>query len=158
MSRVEELIEKMRELGNEPEFFGPQSRESISTLETALGVTLPPSYVEFLETYGGGGVGDSSISGIFGGQPLMTNNGCTYGDTVRWRDEYGLPDHLVVIMDQDGEEAVCLDTQRTDGGEAAVVRVDLFGGGTPKARTPRKEAASFAEFFENYLEMWAIED
>ena len=158
MGRIEDLIETIRESGEDLEFYGPQSEESIAILEDALGIKMPPSFVEFLRTYGGGGVTDSDISGIYGDKPLMPNQGCVYGDTVRWREEYGLPENLVIIRVEDEEEALCLDAGSPDSaGEYPVVRVDLFGGGVAKVGDPLKANSSFREFFEEYLEMWAEE-
>lgn len=159
MGRIEDLIEKILDSGEDLEFYGPQSDESIAALEGALGVKMPPSFVDFLKVYGGGGVTDSDISGIFDDKPLMTNQGCVYGDTMRWREEYGLPENLVVVKVEDEEEALCLDASSPDpAGEYPVVRVDLYGGGVAKVGDSIKENNSFSEFFESYLEMWAEEE
>src|SRR5262245_61485830 len=96
--RIEQLIAEIEALGEVFEWAGPQSEQSVRELERALGAELPPSYRAFLLRYGAGGkrawIG---ISGIYDNDPLSMELGTAYGDTIRARERYGLPPHLIVV-------------------------------------------------------------
>jgi len=142
------LISELEKVGEELDFYGPQSDEDIETVAKALGVTFPPSYVEFLRRFGGGGLSIEMLSGIYDNQPLLPNEGSVYGDTMRSRDECGLAKQFVVLLyEDDGETLWCLDTHSIDEtGDAPVVAIDFLSGTVSGTISP-----SFREFFEEYL-------
>lgn len=151
MGEVDELIRTIEEKGGALEFFGPQAAERIHQLEKALTVRLPPSYVTFLERFGGGGTLGSGISGIYNDQPLTLNDGTVYGDTLRTREDFALPRHLVVIYRDESDAVWCLDTSTCDeNGECPVVAYDVG-----RRRVAERIASSFAKFFEDYLRVRA---
>jgi len=149
MATLDELIEKVKHAGHTVEFYGPQNEAKINVLASALGAELPPSFREFLRTYGGGGIVGEWISGIYRGQPLLKNEGSVLGDTLRWRERSHLPTELVVVYTQDDEICWCLDTtSKSKNGENPVVSFDFS---TPHRTV--KIADSFQDFFKDYLEM-----
>lgn len=151
MDRYDELIAAVEETGETLEFFGPQKEESIAALAQLLGVSLPPSYIEFLKRFGGGGTVGSGISGIYGDMPQALNDGTAYGDTIRTRTDFALPDHLIVVYRDESDAIWCLDTGATDATkEYPVVAYDAG-----RRRVSTTIAASFADFFENYLRVRA---
>lgn len=148
--RAEQLIGEIEALGERFEWAGPQSEESTLRLEDALGVTLPPSFRVFLSRYGAGGIRAwVGISGIYDNDPLSMHLGTTYADTMRARELWGLPAHLVVI--ERGDEhfpPLCLDTT-TSGpdGEYPVV-----GFWVTSRQVSTDSYPSFADYFERSLE------
>ncbi len=70
--------------------------------ERALAVSLPEQYVEYLKTFGHGGVAGVEILGIgHDGSPIFVDR------TIFYRG-YGLPENLVVVENQD-EWLTCID-------------------------------------------------
>jgi len=144
MASAADLIQQIRDEGEELDFFGPQSETVIRDVESALSCHFPDSYRRWLKEYGGGGVVDEYISGI-DGEPLTPNEGTVYGDTVRCREEHGLPANLAVIFYQDGEVIWCLVTDQMRDGECPIVSFDVTSGKTePLAKT-------FDDFWLEYL-------
>jgi hypothetical protein len=90
MADVDDLIVQVRDRGHDLWLAGPQPAEAIASLERALAVALPPSYRDFLARFGGAAIYDSTVSGIIDGQPLQKATGWLYGDTLRFREEWGV--------------------------------------------------------------------
>jgi hypothetical protein len=152
MDEIEDLIAQLREKGEQVSTVGPQSEKTIADLEHALGVTLPPSYRQFLAHFGGFKLLGSSVSGILDGQPLAKGTGSLYGDTQLFRRELGGPEHLLVIQ-PDQEAPYCLDTRKPDrNGEMPVVCYEL------DTKHVDRMAASFGEWFAEYLELQLDDD
>lgn len=76
--------------------------EARKTAECTLGVSLPNQYVEYLETFGHGGVAGVEILGIGHDGSLIFVE-----QTMLYR-KYGLPKNLVAIENQD-EWLMCAD-------------------------------------------------
>jgi len=141
-----ELVEKVEDI----EWFERASEENIQKLEEGLNTTLPKSYKEFLKTYGAGGVVDEDISGIVENNPLSLEGGSCYGDTLRVREDFNLPNHLIAIYYHDDEVCWCLDTKAFKEDECPVVSYDLFN-----EKLSNKIADDFRGFFKEYLELRA---
>jgi hypothetical protein len=116
-------------------------REWIEKAEAALGLKLPPSFVDFLKRHGGATIGGEVVNGLLGlefeeavGPDIVYN---TLFDRQR-----GLGHDLIVLVDNDGDEMFYLDTGTVDvDGENPVVRVLIEA---PHDR--EKYASTFAEF------------
>lgn len=79
------------------------SNAQIDEAQGILSLTLPSQYVEFLQTYGHGGIGGIEIIGVGkDGRYLFVD------ETMKYR-EYGLSENFVVIENCD-EWVYCLDT------------------------------------------------
>lgn len=149
MNEIDSLIATLREAGEDVWIAGPQSEVAIVELEHAIGVTLPPSYRQFLGRFGGFGIVDSFISGIVDGKPLGTGTGWVFTDTARFRDENGMPSHLLVIQ-ADEDAPYCLDTSaRRPDGECPVDCYELH------SRHVGRVGASFGEWFLQWLRLRA---
>src|SRR5688572_2537013 len=110
MATIPELLAQVEANGHKVLTDGPQPEAALLALESKLGVRLPPSYRAFLSRYGAMAIYDSTISGIFGGEPLDESGGSLYFDTLRFRSDRGLPSHLLVIQ-PDEDAPYCLDTR-----------------------------------------------
>lgn len=151
MNYFDLLIERIRSLGEEITFSGPQTPESIALLENALEVNLPPSYRRFLSVYGAGGTKGDWIAGIYNNDPLRSNDGYAFGETLRMRQNYQLPLGLVVIQSSPPEIVWCLDVRNLESGqEAPVVAIDVL-----KNFRSEKIADNFDAYFREYLEVRA---
>jgi len=152
MDEIEALIARLRGEGQRVWVAGPQPEQSIIELEHALNVRLPPSYRTFVAKFGGFSLLNSVVSGIIGEDPLAVGTGRLHWDTQRFRQEYGMPDHLLVVQ-PDEDAPYCLDIrkQRPDG-EMPVVCYELHSGHSSQM------ASSFSEWFTEYLNLRLDDD
>lgn len=128
MDEIEQQIATLRAAGIDVWADAPPPPGAVADLEKSLNVALPPGYRDFVLRYGGMGIGDSFVSGILGGDAFSTDFGTLYGDTLRYRDEFNMPEHLLVIQ-SDEDAPFCLDSgsPRADG-EYPVVCFELHSG------------------------------
>ena len=106
---------------------GPVSESAISAAEDALGCTFPPSYRQFLRTWGG--IALPTHLGIvhdFIGVSSADSDGDVVARTLRAREERKLGEHLVVVgMGAQHQEWFCLDSSRPlPNGEYPVLLFD----------------------------------
>lgn len=146
---VRNLIDKLDASGTHVFWYGGASDELIEDLETAVATSLPPSFADFLRECGGGGEENSEISGIAPEGATVDERGTVWGDTSRCRSEFGLPRHLLAIYFNQDEICWCLDlSRRAESGEVPVVSYSVF-----RQEVERDLAASFQEFFEEYVKL-----
>lgn len=139
MDNIDKLVSQIYPDDIDIDFNGPQTEQSIETVEVALGYRLPPSYRQFVLEYGGSTI----ISGIYGNQPLAEHVGNVVFDTLRTRAD-GLADHYIVIYrDLDTEQVVCLNALESDcNGEYPVFMYDIYSN----------KYQLIADHFMNYIE------
>lgn len=95
---------------------------------------------------------NSFISGIIEGKPLGEETGSLYGDTQRFRQDFDMPEYLLVVQ-ADEDAPYCLDTSKRDqGGEFPLVCYEL------NSRHVGKMAPSFGEWFVEWLRLRAESD
>lgn len=145
MNRIESLIQQLDQSRNDVFWQGGTSCESINKLESLLGLQLPASLKGFLHACGGGGVVEQELSGIEDNDPTLQHRGTIYGDTLRCREDYALPKHLIVIYLGADDVVWCLDASDFDEEECPVVSFDVFSGST------RPFAINFFQFFAHYV-------
>jgi hypothetical protein len=151
MATIPELLGQVEANGHEVWSDGPQPEAAIVALEAQLGVELPPSFRAFVAQYGGMAIYDSTISGILGGEPLDEDCGSLYGDTLRFRSEWNLPSHLLIIQ-ADEDAPHCLDTDsRSESGECPVVCYDLH------SQNAKRIASDFDDWIRRYVLRWSAE-
>lgn len=151
----DEVISKLKEIGNEIAFEGAAEASEIERVEAALGVKFNAEYRSFLEKYGGGGViTHPFINGIKKSNPFSTNIWNVYGATMYAREEFNLDEKYIVIELDDDEALWVMDGHQPDS--AAVFFIDRNF-----IHRPQKNSNSFNEFlqdaFEGYLHI-AMED
>ena len=152
MEEMEELIDQLRENGEQVWIAGPQPEQAIAGLEHALGVTFPPSYRQFLAKFGAFKLLESSVTGIVDGEPLAKVAESLYGETERLRLDSDLPKHFLVIQ-PDEDSPYCLDTRKSGrNGEMPVVWYELDSGQIDRM------ASSFGEWFLDYLQLQVDDD
>jgi hypothetical protein len=143
-----EIISKVNQLPSLDEdlsvaWVGASTEGAISAVEKALGVSICGSYRDFILATGGGGLDTLYISPISANDPL---SGCC-ADTLRYREEYKIPKHLVVIQRcLDDNEPMCLDTSKVFRGENPVIIFYHQSTGNSE-----KIANSFIEYYQAYL-------
>ena len=126
-SETIELVERVRrQLGEHDSpcrITGPAADSAIAAAEEALGVEFPPSYREFLKTFGG--IALPTHLGIVHDFVGLADDGCV-GRTLRAREERRLAAHLVVVgMGADSQEWFCLDASKPRAnGEYPIVMFD----------------------------------
>lgn len=146
MENLDDLLTKIRELGKEPDFYGPSSEASISKAEQLLGVKFPPSYLSFLKRFGGG----YGFIGISNNDATLMSGGCILGETTRFREKFGLTNEYTPIRESPLGGIYCLDSSKRDfDNENPVV---LFSYGPDGAFSHNlRVAESFGEFFTSTL-------
>ncbi|MEO8554514.1 MAG: SMI1/KNR4 family protein [Kofleriaceae bacterium] len=123
-----ELVERIRHrLGQQEHpvrITGPAQEDAISAAEQALECTFPPSYRNFLLTFGG--IALPTHLGIVHDFVGVGNEGDVVGRTLKGREEKRLPEHLVVVgLGAQSQEWFCLDVNRMQAnGEYPVVMFD----------------------------------
>jgi hypothetical protein len=137
-SNTIELVEHVRRRltahENVCEIVGPVPEAAIAAAEEALGCTFPPSYREFLSTFGGIAIPPHlgvvhEFVGVHAALDAATRDAHlddVVERTLRARVERRLGEHLVVVgMGAQYQEWFCLDTNRpTASGEYPVVLFD----------------------------------
>ena len=128
-SETIELVERVRRrLGDHESpcrITGPAADSAIAAAEEALGVEFPPSYRQFLKTFGG--IALPTHLGIvhdFGG--VAPEGADVVGRTLKAREERRLAMHLVVVgMGAEFQEWFCLDLSKPRAnGEYPIVLFD----------------------------------
>lgn len=147
MTNPKELLLELQRSGRDVFWQGKASKESIDKLEALVGVRLPTSFRRFLSEYGGGGVVGEEISGIEDDDPTLENRGTVYGDTLRCREDFGLPSDLVVLYLGSDDIVWCLDATRLIDSEYPVVSFDVF------TKLTKPIASSFDEFLAEYVRL-----
>lgn len=109
MVDIDSLVQQLDQSGKDVFWQGKASQESIEKLESLLEYRLPVSFKTFLAEYGGGGVVEEEVSGIDYDDPTLEHRGTVYGDTLLCREDYGLPENLVVIYLGAHDVVWCLD-------------------------------------------------
>lgn len=131
-----ELVERVRKRLSHQEnpvrIAGPAQEAAISAAEEALGCEFPPSYRQFLRTFGGISLPPhlGIVHDFVGVAPCSVEPGDGQGDvasrTLRAREERQLGEHLVVVgMGAQYQEWFCLDVSRQlPNGEYPVLLFD----------------------------------
>jgi SMI1-KNR4 cell-wall len=130
-SETIELVERVRQRLDHQEnpvrIAGPVPESAITAAEKALDCEFPPSYRQFLRTWGG--IALPTHLGIvhdFIGVKSEDSDGDVVHRTLRAREERKLPEHLVVVgMGAQHQEWFCLDSSRPlPNGEYPVIMFD----------------------------------
>jgi hypothetical protein len=153
---VERVRRRLKEHENSCEIAGPAPEAAISAAEAALGCRFPPSYRNFLRTFGGiaipphlGIVHDFvgvAIAPADDAVPAPADARDVVRRTLQARSERKLADHLVVVgVGAQHQEWFCLDVSRPNSatGEYPVVLFDA------------KDNALDQQFYEDFGQMLA---
>lgn len=147
MADIASLIQKFDQSGREVFWQGSASHKSIEQLELLLASRLSASFKSFLVACGGGGIVGQEVSGIEDDDPTLEYRGTVYGDTLRCREVYALPENFVVIYLGADDVVWCLDTSEFDGDECPVVAFDVF------SKKTRQLATTFYDFLKECFVM-----
>jgi len=143
MQRYEEAARLMQRYPDLMDFSGPCTEELINDTEVKLNVKFPSTYRKFLADYGAGSFASSEIYGIVKKNPdaMMIPN--VLGATLSARQDYNLPEYLILISELGNGAVYCLDCSEI--GESPVV---VYWSTFPtEVQTYKIEAENFAEYF-----------
>jgi hypothetical protein len=154
---VERVRRRLKEHENSCEIAGPAPESAISAAEAALGCRFPPSYRNFLRTFGGIAipphlgivhdfVGVAIAPADAAEAPATDGARDVVRRTLQARSERKLADHLVVVgVGAQHQEWFCLDVSRPNSatGEYPVVLFDA------------KDNALDQQFYEDFGQMLA---
>lgn len=128
---VERVARRLSESERPCEISGPVPEAAIAAAEEALGVTFPPSYREFLRTFGGIAIPVHlgvvhQFVGVAPGPDGAAPQDDVVHRTLAARAERKLAEHLVVVgMGAEYQEWFCLDVSRPrSNGECPVLLFD----------------------------------
>ena len=125
---IELVVERIRHRLDQQEYpvkiFGPSSEAAITAAEQALDCTFPPSYRNFLLTFGA--IALPTHLGIVHDFVGVADGDDVVGRTLKGREEKRLPEHLVVVgLGAQSQEWFCLDCNHPlPNGEYPVVMFD----------------------------------
>ncbi|HEY0064149.1 MAG TPA: SMI1/KNR4 family protein [Telluria sp.] len=118
------------------------SEATIRAAEAYLEVRFSVSYSEFLRKWGTLSFGPIEYYGLIDSEFVHSGIPDAAWYTQKLRQDVALPKHLVILVDNDGDEYYCLDTSTFDSrGECPVVVWDC-----PSAAVSRIKGDNFAEF------------
>ena len=98
---------------NHPKIFdlsGKKSHDLIAKAEFALDVRLPKSYKDFVMNFGKLAFGSRTYLGIIHENFERSGLPDVVWYNLLLRRQYGFPQHLIVVLDEDGVLFTCLDT------------------------------------------------
>jgi hypothetical protein len=141
-------------------FVGRRDEALGQKAEEALGLRFPPSYREFVLTFGAGSFGGTEIYGVIREefQNSMVPNGVWL--TLKDREAYGLPEPFIIIYNDGFGWYFAIDTRQVDDqGESPVVilpdRIDETAG----EQELEVDAPDFGSFLlkmvKEEIEFWA---
>lgn len=109
-------------------FIGERPADLVLSAQRALGLTFPPSYLQFVEELGAGNFGAFEVYGVTDADfhASVVPNGIWYTVSERLT---GMPNHLVVIGDVGDGGLYCLDLKRQ--GPSAEGPVVIYYPGYP---------------------------
>lgn len=154
MDVVSLLLQHVRMKGHDVWVGEPATEDAIAQLQAVIGVDIPPSLRTFLTNYGALGIADNFLSGIIDNEPLSTDAGGIYGDTLNLRESGDAPQSLWVICSHE-DGSYCIDTSRpAQNGEFAIVN---FEHGSQQHGVVLTE--SYLDFVQRwFLQGWDVED
>ncbi len=124
---VERIRQKLSAEDHPMRIAGPVAESAISAAEQALDCEFPPSYREFLRTWGGIALPQHlAVVHDFVGVAPTDADGDVVARTLRARQERKLGEHLVVVgMGAQYQEWFCIDTSRQHSdGECPILLFD----------------------------------
>ena len=134
----EDIAVFIQENGEDDDFTGGVSDETINEIEYKLEVKFPNSYKWFLRNYGSGGIYGVDILGCG-----KSSNPSVLSNTERFRN-LGLPKQYIVIGNCD-EFVYCLDTSDFNDMECSIISWDRISGYNGERED------NFYEFYLNRL-------
>jgi hypothetical protein len=141
-------------------FVGRRDEALGQKAEEALGLRFPPSYREFVLTFGAGSFGGTEIYGVIREefQNSMVPNGIWL--TLKYRGTYGMPKPFIIICDDDLGSYFAIDTRRVDEqGESPVVILPVRIDETAGEQELEVDAPDFGSFLlkmvREEIEFWA---
>jgi len=141
---IQSLIDDIRAREVELGYDGGCSDADVDRLETLLSVILPAEYRAFLIHFGAMWIDGKAVSGIMDGDPDAAELGSSYCDTERYRDDFDMPRHLVVVQ-PDEDAPYCIDTAAINGDSSPVVCFQLNTG------TYQPITKSFSKFLTDWF-------
>jgi cell wall assembly regulator SMI1 len=128
-----------------PDFLGKVTSNEIHEAEAKLGVKFPRSYKQFLQQYGCGNFGGE----IYGVGVSETGVPSVVWFTLKMREEGFIPNWMVIVCNE-GEYVLCLDTATFDENEECKVVSWILG--LPFDKQPHELTfESFADFLSEYV-------
>ena len=110
------------------DFEGEITADRVASAESLLGLSLPPSYREFIMRLGCGNIGGHEFYGILKGDCTCAVAPNAIGVTLRQRMIGGLPESLVLVSDNGAGGWYAIETSTRDSdGESPVI--EWWGAG-----------------------------
>ena len=100
--KIKELVDRYKEKGDFT--YKTITDEQIAESQILLSVELPVQFIEFLQTYGHGGIGGVEVLGVGKNSHLLFVE-----ETLKYR-EHALPYNLIIVENCD-EWVYCIDTK-----------------------------------------------
>ena len=135
-------------------FYGPKSDSLIEEAQRKLAVRFPPLYIAFLQEFGAGGIGSLEIYGLTGKDFISAGVPDVVWYTLRARNEWGFPHHLIPIYDLGDGTIYSLDLGSNQSeNEASIVAIS-----PPSTKDYQIAEVVAKDFGEFLLESLMIEE
>jgi antitoxin YobK len=122
MSDLEQGFQLIDQNSESADFSGPKSEELIRSAEAALGLTLPPTYREFVKRLGCGDIAGQEFYGII--DDNFEDSGVPNGIwlTLDARKNFNLPEALILVGANGfgGDYVIDTSTKNADGDSPVV--------------------------------------
>ncbi len=146
--KLEELFAANRKNGfSNIELGVAASDETIAGIEKILRIRLPDDYLQFLRELGGIGIGDSYFFGTWSNTLEDCRGTTVLGETLRLREEFGMPHDLVAVFGSDYESYLCLNCSTID----TFPKLAYFSV-SQNAVYPCEHSISFVDFLDKYVD------
>jgi len=143
MRDLEAALELVARNPQHSDFVGKRDPTLVAAAESALRLTLPPTYRKFVGEVGAGYFGGEEFYGIVGDDFLNSSVPNGIWLTLDERDKFHLPPHLIIVSETGDGSWYALDTsKRSENGENPVV---LWTTGL--SEIGEEVARDFGEFF-----------
>jgi antitoxin YobK len=128
-----------------------RAAELVERAEAVLGVRFPPSYRTFVRELGAGDVAGEEFYGITSDEFVDSSVPNGIWLTLREREDSGLPEHLVIVYEDDEGDYYTLDTSK-EGSESENPVVLWIPGASQPDDDLEQVADDFGTFFRETVE------
>lgn len=145
MDDLERFLELVNEHEDEADFVGPRDQGLVAAAEARLGLSFPPMYLRFLFELGAGDIAGQEFYGVISEEFVNSSVPNGIWLTLKARDEWHLPQSMVVVGFDGGVDYYVVDTAKAASGDEPPVEIWRPGISAAGDELERR-ASDFGEF------------
>jgi hypothetical protein len=145
MDDLERFFGLVEEHQDEADFVGPRAEGLVTAAERTLDLSFPPTYRRFVAELGAGDIAGQEFYGVITDEFVNSSVPNGVWLTLKARDEWGLPDPMVVVAFDGGVDYYVIDTAKAADGQEPPI--EIWRPGMSAAGDQLEQVASdFGEF------------